>query len=201
MTRLSISLVALLFHACTAPERSYDTAAAAKSEAGPAAPKPVGQSVPDPAEQIRQEDQEPVSGRGGHVPQRRQLPAETGLVAAPVDLVAPSRADVALRDGFKARPTDIALAQKIRAAGWVYVMPRPKSAKAAWGVRDGRTTWWVGYWANATTGSSSMTQPAEDGGWAGDGRSGDGAWRRGGSPPPPTPIEWLCSNSGGVPPR
>lgn len=87
-------------------------------------------------------------------------------------------------------------------AGWTYVMPRPKSPKAAWGVTDGRTTWWNGYWQNETTHEFSSIQPVKDkdGSFKGNGLGGP-SWRRGGSPRAPSKIEWLCSKSGGIEPE
>src|SRR2546425_8373521 len=71
-----------------------------------------------------------------------------------------------------------------------------------WDNRDGRTTWWVGYWVNDKDRSTSSGQPKKDENakLVGDGK-GFKAWRRGGSPPRPTRIEWLCSKMGGVEPR
>ncbi|HLX94546.1 MAG TPA: hypothetical protein VKU37_02255 [Verrucomicrobiae bacterium] len=59
----------------------------------------------------------------------------------------------------------------------------------------------VGYWINKNNQDTSSTQPQKDasGQSTGDG-NGVHTWRRGGSPPPPTKIEWLCSDFGGVPP-
>ena len=98
--------------------------------------------------------------------------------------------------------TTLQTALDLKHAGWTYVMPRPKSPQAAWGNRDGRTTWYVGYWTNLKTGSTGSLQPTADnrGRWLGDGK-GLQPWRRGGSPSPPTAIEWLCSTSGGIMPR
>jgi hypothetical protein len=81
-------------------------------------------------------------------------------------------------------------------------MPEPKSRQAAWGNYDGRTTRWVGYWVNGRIGATSSAQPAKNsnGEWVGDG-NGYRSWRRGGTPPSPTKIEWLCSSYGGIPPR
>lgn len=80
-------------------------------------------------------------------------------------------------------------------------MPEPKSAKAAWGVRDGRTTWWVGYWDNPLTRQTSSATPTKvDGKWVGDGQGTPG-WRRGGTPGAPTVLEWLLSKSGGIKPE
>jgi len=96
----------------------------------------------------------------------------------------------------------IQTAVELKHSGWTYIMPEPKSRQAAWGNYDGRTTWWVGYWVNGSTGATSSTQPAKNSNdeWVGDG-NGYRAWRRGGTPPPPTKIEWLCSSNGGIPPR
>lgn len=97
--------------------------------------------------------------------------------------------------------TTLQTALELKHAGWTYVMPKPKSAQAAWGNRDGRTTWYVGYWTNVKTRSTSSLQPIKNNNaqWVGDDR-GLAASRRGGSPPPPTQIEWLCSTSGGITP-
>jgi len=98
--------------------------------------------------------------------------------------------------------TTLQTALDLKHAGWTYAMPRPKSPQAAWGNRDGRTTWYYGYWTNLKTRSTSSLQPIRDdkGQWVGD-EKGLQAWRRGGSPPPPTQIEWLCSTSGGITPH
>jgi hypothetical protein len=116
-------------------------------------------------------------------------------------------ADVAipaeLRQGtFACDQQTIQTALGIKRAGWVYIMPEPKSPQAAWGHRDGRTTCWVGYWTNSKSKETSATEPKKDaaGKWTGDG-NGSRYWRRGGSPPAPTKIEWLCSMSGGIPPQ
>jgi hypothetical protein len=108
-----------------------------------------------------------------------------------------------LRKGdFSCDKATIQTALELKHAGWTYIMLQPKSAQAAWGHRDGRTTWWVGYWTNGKYGATSSTQPKKDaeGKLKGDSR-GFRTWRRGGSPPTPTKVEWLCSESGGVPPR
>ena len=107
-----------------------------------------------------------------------------------------------LRGGIECDTARIALALELNQQGWVYIMPQPKSPQAAWGNRDGRTTWWIGYWVNERTNATSLSQPTKDakGIYIGDGGGGP-RWRRGGSPPLPTIIEWLCSRSGGIPPR
>lgn len=109
-----------------------------------------------------------------------------------------STSSVQLRAGVNASAQETELATKIKAAGWEYSMPSPKSAQAAWGNSDGRTTWWVGYWKNSN-GRSSRTQPKESDGFKGDAQGGP-AWRRGGSRGRPSMIEWLCSTSGGIAP-
>jgi hypothetical protein len=118
----------------------------------------------------------------------------------------PARAETAaaipadLRGGIKADATTLSLARQMRADGWYYMMPRPKSPQAAWGNPDGRTTWWVGYWLNKKTKAQSLTTPTlKEGHYVGDGK-GEPLWRRGGSPSRPTVLEWLLSESGGIPP-
>jgi len=128
----------------------------------------------------------------------RPPPASTPV--APQPPVANPSAGVSLREGITASAAEQALAKQIKAAGWEYVMPRPKSARARWGNSDSRTTWWNGYWKNSKTGRYSTSQPATSDGFKGDGIENTG-WRRGGSPGAPPRIEWLCSTSGGIPPR
>ena len=107
-----------------------------------------------------------------------------------------------LRTGtFPCDKATIQTALELKHAGWSYIMPEPKSPQAAWGNSDGRTTWWIGYWINKNNNSTSLSQPQKDsnGQFVGDGK-GMRAWRRGGTPKPPTKIEWLCSDYGGIPP-
>jgi hypothetical protein len=105
-----------------------------------------------------------------------------------------------LRGGIQADSAIIQKALEMRKQGWAYTMPQPKSPQAAWGNHDGRTTWWVGYWTNEKTGETSSSGPVlKNGNYAGDGQ-GSRRWRRGGTPPAPTKIEWLLSKSGGVKP-
>jgi hypothetical protein len=89
---------------------------------------------------------------------------------------------------------DRALAAELRAAGWTFVLPEPKSKAAKWGNTDTRTTWWPGYWKNEKTNATSSTQPSKPG-FVGDGKEKP-KWRDGGSPGPVTWVEWLCSNEG-----
>lgn len=106
-----------------------------------------------------------------------------------------------LRGGIQADSATIQKALEMKRQGWTYNMPEPKSAKAAWGVRDGRTTWWVGYWMNSKTNETSSVEPTIQGGkYAGDGQGGR-SWRRGGSPSAPSKLEWLLSTGGGILPR
>ena len=89
---------------------------------------------------------------------------------------------------------DQAVAAELRAAGWIYVLPEPKSNAARWGNTDPRTTWWPGYWKNEKTNATSERQPAKPG-FAGDGAQKP-KWRDGGSPGPVGWVEWLCSAEG-----
>jgi len=122
------------------------------------------------------------------------------------DLGAPEAADpapVQLRSAnFHCDPETLDLALELKRAGWTYVMPKPKGTQARWGNSDGPTTWWVGYWTNERNNTSSSTQPQKGarGHFVGDGK-GFRHLRRGESPPAPSQIEWLCSESGGIPPR
>ena len=106
-----------------------------------------------------------------------------------------------LRQGVDCDAVTVTTAVELVGQGWVYTMPQPKSAQAAWGNPDGRTTWFVGYWSNTKTRERSSITPIKgsDGQYVGDGK-GVAYWRRGGSPRPPSKIEWLCSKSGGVKP-
>ena len=56
-----------------------------------------------------------------------------------------------LRPGVKATLDQTQTACEMLAQGWKYTMPVPKSAQAAWGNGDGRTTWYNGYWYNSKT--------------------------------------------------
>ena len=78
-------------------------------------------------------------------------------------------------------------------------MPNPKSAKAGWGVSDGRTTWWNGYWYNKMTKLYSDTTPIKknSGLFIGDNQNSSGTWRNGGSPRGPDVYMFLLSDSGG----
>jgi len=51
------------------------------------------------------------------------------------------------------------LGQKLTADGWCFVPPRPKSAQAAPGNTDRRTTWWEGYWENPSISECSKAVP------------------------------------------
>ena len=108
-----------------------------------------------------------------------------------------------LRGGdIKCDQATVALALELTQQGWQYTMPQPKSPQAMWGNTDGRTTWFVGYWINKTSQKTSSETPVKggDGMYVGDDKGSPG-WRRGGTPAPPTALQWLCSTSGGIPPR
>lgn len=126
---------------------------------------------------------------------------EVFLIALFISAVISQEIPKELRGGIKADNETIQKALEMKRQGWVYIMPEPKSAQAAWGNRDGRTTWWVGYWINEETDRTSSVEPVlENGKYVGD-ENGSRFWRRGGSPPPPSKIEWLLSKSGGIKPR
>jgi len=98
-----------------------------------------------------------------------------------------------LRQGISADRKTIIEAVELYWQGWRYCMPQPKSAQAAWGNYDGRTTWWYGYWLNQKTGAVSQTSPVKrlNGIFYGDNQDLRNKWRNGGSPPPPSKIERL----------
>lgn len=108
-----------------------------------------------------------------------------------------------LRQGISADRATIITAIEMHLQGWRYTMPRPKSAQAAWGNSDGRTTWWAGWWHNSATGSYSSTTPKKgsNGQYYGDAQDRHGGWTNGGSPRSPNKLEWLLSESGGIAPR
>ncbi|MDD5265061.1 MAG: DUF3157 family protein [Candidatus Bipolaricaulis sp.] len=116
--------------------------------------------------------------------------------------LAPNSLPPFLRQGTQADVAAQTTAVEMYLQGWRYAMPLPKSAHAAWGNTDGRTTWFYGYWCNILTNQVSKTQPQkkENGLYYGDGQDLRNMWRNGGSPAYPTKLEWLLSASGGVPP-
>ena len=104
-----------------------------------------------------------------------------------------------LRPNIKASECDILIACELLSQGWKYIMPIPKSSKAAWGVSDGRTTWWNGYWYNSKTKEYSSIKPIKNnkGIYIGDGNNQANTWRNGGSPLKPDNIMYLLSDNGG----
>ena len=104
-----------------------------------------------------------------------------------------------LRQDIRASDSEIKTACEMLADGWKYTMPRPKSAKAAWGISDGRTTWWNGYWYNEKTQFYSTTTPIKknSGLYLGDNQNDSNTWRNGGSPRKPDVYMFLLSDSGG----
>ncbi|NIJ45519.1 hypothetical protein FHR24_001987 [Wenyingzhuangia heitensis] len=107
-----------------------------------------------------------------------------------------------LRQGISVNKKTLVTAIELKIQGWKYTMPRPKSSKAYWGNRDGRTTWYNGYWKNNKTNKYSGIIPKKhtDGYYYGDNQNNTG-WRNGGSPSFPSKIEWLLSTNGGIKPR
>ena len=97
---------------------------------------------------------------------------------------------------FQASSDEISEASSLAIQGWRYTLPVQKSAQAAWGNRDGGTTWYYGYWNNILDGAYSEKKPGKqsDGKWAGDYQNLSGYYRGGGSPPYPTPIEKILSS-------
>jgi len=112
----------------------------------------------------------------------------------------PSNRALKLRTGIAATKAEMELARSIQAAGWLYVMPIPKSSKAKWGNYDRRTIWWREYWINVRTGKISSREPLKGAGFSGDGLDLRGSMRRGSPSRKPTVIEWLCSESKGAKP-
>jgi hypothetical protein len=100
-----------------------------------------------------------------------------------------------IRAKYSASAAELEEAYSLASQGWRYTLPQPKSAQAAWGNYDGRTTWWYGYWKNLKTNKYSQNKPdlSESGVWTGDGQKFEGFYRKGGSPPNPTPIEFILS--------
>jgi hypothetical protein len=125
------------------------------------------------------------------------------LIFLPVSAQQATSIPSSLRGGnVRCDQVTISLALELTQQGWLYVMPQPKSLQAAWGNPDGRTTWFLGYWINKTTQKTSAEIPikSEDGIYLGDNK-GIRSWRRGGTPPPPSQLQWLCSISGGIAPK
>jgi len=104
-----------------------------------------------------------------------------------------------LRAGRNATEKEIKTACEMLSQGWKYTMPRPKSAKAGWGISDGRTTWWYGYWYNSKTSQYSQITPKQtkSGLYLGDNQNKIGSWRNGGSPAEPDIYMFLLSDVGG----
>ncbi len=104
-----------------------------------------------------------------------------------------------LRSGISATDQEILNACEMYEQGWTYTMPRPKSSKAAWGVTDGRTTWYNGWWYNSKTRLYSDSTPikASSGLYLGDGQNSSNTWRNGGTPRRPDKYMFLLSKSGG----
>lgn len=97
---------------------------------------------------------------------------------------------------YSASSREIEESYSLAAQGWRYTLPQPKSAQAAWGNSDGRTTWWYGYWKNSQTSKHSSTKPKRSnaGIWVGDDQNMAGYYRRGGSPTYPSKVELILSD-------
>lgn len=108
-----------------------------------------------------------------------------------------------LRQGITVDAETIKTAVEMYLQGWRYTMPKPKSAQAAWGNFDGRTTWYYGYWYNVETKAYSKEIPTKksNGYYYGDNQNMQYYWRNGGSPRFPNKLEWLLSSGGGVKPE
>jgi hypothetical protein len=104
-----------------------------------------------------------------------------------------------LRQGIQASEKEIEIACEMYEQGWRYTMPRPKSSKAAWGVSDGRTTWYKGWWHNTEKNQYSATTPkkSSSGLYIGDNQNSSNTWRNGGSPRRPDIYMFLLSENGG----
>jgi hypothetical protein len=104
-----------------------------------------------------------------------------------------------LRQGIQANRDEIIQAIQMYEQGWRYTMPLPKSAQAAWGNSDRRTTWYNGWWYNEITGHYSSTTPeiSNSGLYLGDRQNESNTWRHGGCPHSPDVYMWLLSTSGG----
>ncbi len=104
-----------------------------------------------------------------------------------------------LRSDISASQDEVSVACEMYEQGWTYTMPRPKSAKAAWGVSDGRTTWYNGWWYNSKTNlySDSTPEKSSSGLFLGDGQNSSHTWRNGGAPRRPDIFMFLLSSSGG----
>ena len=104
-----------------------------------------------------------------------------------------------LRKGVEASQAETKTACEMYAEGWRYTMPVPKSPKAAWGVTDGRTTWWNGWWYNENTKQYSCATPkkTKNGIYTGDNQNQSNTWRNGGAPSYPDISMRLLSKTGG----
>lgn len=104
-----------------------------------------------------------------------------------------------LRKNISASDKQILVACEMYEQGWKYTMPRPKSSKAGWGISDGRTTWYNGFWYNSKTKLYSDTTPrkSSNGLYRGDKQNSAYTWRNGGSPGKPDIFTFLLSKSGG----
>ena len=112
------------------------------------------------------------------------------------DATAPTAADLAQHAKPDGTPTaaDTRAADALRAAGWEFLVPYPKSKAAKWSSKGGNTTWWPGYWRNAKSGETSRAQPA-GATLKGDGKPAPSGsdYAKTGAPGRVTWVEWLCA--------
>jgi endonuclease/exonuclease/phosphatase family metal-dependent hydrolase len=143
-----------------------------------------------PASAFKRGDADEPKSTAGAKPSAKPADTET-----PKPVPAATKADASgPRPVGDAPAADRALAAELRAAGWTYILPEPKSKAAKWGNTDTRTTWFPGYWKNEKTNATSVSQPKKPG-FAGDAQDKP-KWRDGGSPAPVSWAEWLCSMEG-----
>lgn len=104
-----------------------------------------------------------------------------------------------LRNGISTSETELLTACEMYEQGWAYNMPRPKSSKAAWGISDGRTTQYNGWWYNSKTRQYSDSTPrkSSSGLFLGDNQNSEHSWKKGGSPRRPDIYMFLLSKNGG----
>jgi hypothetical protein len=101
---------------------------------------------------------------------------ETASVQAP-EIKSSGQVDSDLRSGVTADSATLQKAAAMKKQGWIFIMPKPKSPQAAWGNRDGRTTWWIGYWENKKANDTSAAEPIlKNGLYTGDGK-GQEQWQ------------------------
>ncbi len=106
--------------------------------------------------------------------------------------------------GRTAPAADVTTATALHAAGWMYVMPMPKSKTASWENTNATSTFFIGYWKHMPSGKTSQTAPVDGkdviGGESAFDEKDKLRWKKGGAPAAPSFVEWLCSSEGGIEP-